>query len=265
MLGAIAGDIAGSRFEGGPAPAVGFQLFHPDCRFTDDTVCTLAVAAAWLDGVDYDTSLRRFVRRHPDRGYGGLFRRWALADDAPAYGSWGNGAPMRTAAIGWLAADAAEAEREAAAQAAVSHDHPDAMAAAAATAIAVHLARRAVPAAHIATRLEDAFGYHLTPDAALTGGFDISAEGTVQPALAVALHAEDWETAVRSAIGRGGDTDTLACIAGGVAEAIHGLPGEVAATARAQLTADLRAVLDRFHAALAGGAANPPAPPPRGR
>jgi ADP-ribosylglycohydrolase len=265
MLGAIAGDIVGSRFEGAPAPAYGFDLFHPDCRFTDDTVCTLAVAAARLDGADYATTLRRFVRRHPERGYGAMFRRWALTDGAPAYGSWGNGAPMRTAAVGWLAADAAEARREAAAQAAVSHDHPAAVAAAQATALAVHFARMTVPTARIAAQLEGEFGYDLAPRTALTTGFDISAKGTVQPALAAALHAEDWETAVRTAVSLGGDTDTLACIAGGVAEVIHGLPPAVAAAARNHLSDDLAAVLDRFTAALARATAVAQAPPADGR
>lgn len=256
MLGAIAGDVVGSRFEGGAAPPPGFDLRHPDARFTDDTVCTLAIAAARLDGTPYATSLRTFVRRHPHRGYGALFRRWAFTDDAPAYGSWGNGAPMRTAALGWLAATAAEARREAVAQAAVTHDHPDAVAAAEATSWAIFLARHGTPASRIAAELEGAFGYGLEPGVALAGdGFDVSARGTVQPALAAALHAEDWETAVRTVVGLGGDTDTLACIAGGVAEAIHGVPEAIAAAARAQLTADLRAVLARFEAVVGDRAA----------
>ena len=250
MLGAIAGDIVGSRFEGAGAPPHGFALFDPACRFTDDTVCSLAVAAARLDDGDYAATLRAFVRRHPHRGYGQMFERWARVDAAPAYGSWGNGAPMRTAAVGWLAADAADARREAAAQAAVTHDHPDAVAAAEATALAVFLARSTLPTARIAAKLEGEFGYDLAPRTALTTGFDISARGTVQPALAAALHADSWETAVRTAVSLGGDTDTLACIAGGVAEVVHGLPVEIAATARRHLTPDLAAVLDRFTAAL---------------
>lgn len=255
MLGAIAGDIVGSRFEGGAAPPVGFALFGDGCRFTDDTVCSLAIAAAHLDGVDYATALRRFVRRHPRRGYGAMFARWAQADDAPAYGSWGNGAPMRTGAIGWLAGDTDEVMREAAAQAAVTHDHPDAVAAAQATALAIFLARHAVPTTLIAGRLEGTFGYRLAPGAALgPDGFDISAKGTAQRALATALHADGWETAVRTAVGLGGDTDTLACIAGGVAEVIHGLPLAVAATARAYLSDDLKAVLDDFTTRLHGEA-----------
>jgi ADP-ribosyl-[dinitrogen reductase] hydrolase len=231
MLGAIAGDIIGSRFEGHAGPAPDFTLFHPACRFTDDSVCTLAVADALLGDRDFAAGLRRFVRRHPRRGYGGMFLDWALADTAPAYGSWGNGAPMRVAAVGWLARD------EAAAQA---------------VALAILLARSGVPSEALRRRLALDFGYDLAPDCALArGGFDVSSAGTVPPALVAALAADDWEGAVRTAVCLGGDTDTLACIAGAVAEAVHGLPGAIADTARDYLSDDLRAVLARFEAALA--------------
>lgn len=250
MLGAIAGDIVGSRFEGHAGPPRDFTLFHPACRFTDDTVCTLAVADALLGGRDFAATLRDFVRRHPERGYGGLFLEWAFADDAPAYGSWGNGAPMRVAAVGWLARDEAEALELAAAQAAVSHDHLDAVAAAQAIALAIFLIRQGVAPAIVRERIIDRFDYDLRPGIALArGGFDVSAAGTVPPALAAALGADDWEGAVRTVVSLGGDTDTLACIAGAVAEAIHGLPGDVAEAARGRLTADLLAVLERFEAA----------------
>ena len=251
MLGSIAGDIIGSRFEGRPGPPHHFTLFHPACRFTDDTVCGLAVADALLGSHDFAASLRTFVRRHPQRGYGGMFLDWAFAEDAPAYGSWGNGAPMRVAAVGWLARDAAEALDLAAAQAAVSHDHPDAIAAAQAVALAILLARSGVPLENVHRRLVEGFGYDLAPQRALNvGGYDVSAAGTVPPALAAALSADSWESAVRTAVCLGGDTDTLACIAGAVAEALHGLPPEISETARNYLTEDLREVLTRFEAAV---------------
>lgn len=252
MLGAIAGDIIGSRFEGHPGPPRGFELFHPACRFTDDSVCTLAVAEALLSGCDFAASLRCFVRRHPERGYGGLFLRWALADDAPAYGSWGNGAPMRAAAVGWLAGTETEARESAAAQARVSHDHPDAVAAAQAVALVILLARNGLPRLALRRRIGDDFGYDLDPGRTLArGGFDVSAAGTVPPALAAALEADDWENAVRRAVSLGGDTDTLACIAGAVAEAVHGLPDAIAEAARSYLTPDLRDVLTRFESTVA--------------
>jgi ADP-ribosyl-[dinitrogen reductase] hydrolase len=250
-LGAVAGDIVGSRFEGHPKPPSDFLLFDPECRFTDDTVCSLAIADALLGGRDFAASLRMFVRRHPARGYGGLFLDWALADDAPAYGSWGNGAPMRVAAVGWLARDQDEALRLAETQAAVSHNHPDAIAAAQAVALAIFLTRNKCPPGIVRRRLVEEFGYDLTPERALVSGrFDVSAAGTVQPALAAALESRDWESAVRTVVCLGGDTDTLACIAGGVAEAIHGLPPEIAEAARTYLTADLRSVLERFEATV---------------
>lgn len=253
MLGAIAGDIIGSRFEGHPAPPAGFTLFHERCRFTDDTVCSVAIAAALLDDRDFAGELRRFVRRHPDAGYGGMFKTWAMRDAAPAYGSWGNGAPMRVTPVGWLGTSEPEVLDLAAAQAAVSHDHPAAIAAAQAVALAIFLLRRGVAAVDVAARLTGDFGYDLSPERALAqSGFDISAAGTVPPALAAAFSATDYEAAVRTAVYRGGDTDTTACITGGVAEVLHGLPDAIAQAARSRLTPDLTAVLDRFGTAVNG-------------
>lgn len=258
MLGALAGDIIGSRFEGGPAPMRGFDLFHADCRFTDDSVCSLAVADAMLGDRDFAASLRRFARRYPDVGYGPMFLKWALADDLPGYGSWGNGAPMRTAAIGWLVDGERQALALAAAQAEVSHNHPDAVAAAQAVTLAILLARGGKTAEKIRARLTRTFGYELIADLAFAGGgFDVSARGTVQAALTAALDAPDWTRAVRKAVDLGGDTDTVACITGAVAEALHRVPEAVAAQTRTYLTPDLRDVLDRFETARAKGRAAP--------
>lgn len=251
MLGAIAGDIIGSRFEGDIGPARDFALFGGGCGFTDDSVCTLAIADALLGGCDFAATLRAFVRRHPDRGYGEMFLNWAMADGAVAYGSWGNGAPMRVAAVGWLARDEAETLERAAAQAVVSHDHPDAVAAAQAVALAVLFARSGMSRPEIQREIVERFGYDLAPDhVPVPGRFDFSAAGTVPPALAAALTARDWEDAVRTAVCLGGDTDTLACIAGAVAESLYGIPHHVAAAARNYLTEDLQAVLVRFELAV---------------
>ena len=105
MLGAIAGDIIGSIYEAAPIKKKDFPLFGPAATFTDDTVCTVAIADALLSGGDFARYLRAWVRRHPGRGYGGMFLRWANTPDMPAYGSWGNGAAMRVSPIAWLAAD----------------------------------------------------------------------------------------------------------------------------------------------------------------
>lgn len=247
MIGAIAGDIIGSRFEGHPAPPSDFELFHRHCRFTDDTVCSLAVAEALMTGSEFAPTLRAFVRRHPDAGYGGMFIRWAMKDDAPAYGSWGNGAPMRVAAVGWLAASEAEADDWAAAQSVASHDHPDAIKAAQAIARSILALRQGIGPTEVRAGITRDFGYDLREETALKqGGFDVSAAGTVPPALVTAFESRNWEDAVRNAVYLGGDTDTLACIAGAVAEAIHGVPRPISESARAHLTSDLLEVLNRF-------------------
>lgn len=250
MLGAIAGDIIGSRFEGCHPPSADFHLFDAGCRFTDDTVCTLAIAEALLEGGDFAASLRAFVRRHPRRGYGGMFLKWAFTDDAPAYGSWGNGAPMRTAAIGWLCGGETEVLRRAAEQAQVSHDHPDAVAGSQAVALSILLLRTGTPRPTVRSRIAEQFGYDLDPATALQPrGFDVSAKGTVPPALTAALSADGWEQAVRTVISLGGDTDTLGCICGAVAEAAHGVPDDIAEAAGACLTQDLLDVLHRASSA----------------
>lgn len=247
MIGAIAGDIVGSRFDARPAPAPGFGLFAPACRFTAVTVCSLAIAEALLEDGDFAATLKTFVRRHPGRGYGGTFRQWALSDRRTGHRSWGSGAPMRVAAVGWLATDNAQAADQAAAQARVSHDHPDAVAGAQAVARAILALRGGRDVAKLRTELQDAFGYRLTPqDAGQAPGADISTAGMVPPALSIALGSDSWEDAVRAAISLGGDTATRASIAGAVAEARHGVPADAAARARACLTDDLRATLGRF-------------------
>jgi ADP-ribosyl-[dinitrogen reductase] hydrolase len=192
---------------------------------------------------DFAASLRSFVRRHPHRGYGGMFIDWVLSDDAPAYGSWGNGAPMRVAAVGWLASTETEVLDLAAVQAAVSHGHPDAIAAAQAVALSIFPLRKNVAPRAVRERLTGEFHYDLSPERALSrgGGFDVSAAGTVPPAFAAAFEFRDWERAVRTAIGLGGD----------VAEALHGLPDDVAKRARAYLTDDLRRVVARFEQSVA--------------
>jgi len=156
------------------------------------------------------------------------------------------------AAVGWLASTEAEALSLAAAQAAVSHDHPDAGAAAQAVALGILLLRQGLSVGHVRERLTRDFGYDLRPERALSrGGFDVSAAGTVPPALTAAFESKDWQGAVRTAVCLGGDADTLACIAGAVAEAIHGVPAEIADRACSHLTKDLRYILDRFDAHLA--------------
>ncbi len=259
MLGAIAGDIVGSIYEAAPIKRKDFVLFGPGCRFTDDTVLSVAVADCLLNDGDFAGSLRAYARAHPRRGYGAMFLRWALSDDMPAYGSWGNGAAMRVSPVGFAARDERQALELAARSAAVSHDHPDAVAGAQAVALAIFLARRGRDGQAIRSEIAGRFGYDLSEGVAEIRAryrFDVSCAGTVPPAVVSAVEAVDVEDALRNAVSLGGDSDTLACIAGGLAEALHGLPQAMADTARSYLSPDLEAVVDRFYARFMA----PPAP-----
>jgi ADP-ribosylglycohydrolase len=256
MLGAIAGDIIGSIYEARPIKTKTFPLFGPGVTFTDDTVCTVAIADALLSGGDPAASLRAYVRRYPGRGYGAMFMRWAQTPDMPAYGSWGNGAAMRVSAVAYLAADDAEALALAARTAAHSHDHPDAIAGAQATVLAMRLARHGEAPDALRRQIETRFGYDLGPsvDQIRTWyAFDVSCKGTVPPAIICALEAVDYEDAIRNAVSLGGDSDTLACITGGMAELLHGLPAAIAEQARRCLDDDLRSVLERFDERIGRG------------
>jgi ADP-ribosylglycohydrolase len=258
MIGAIAGDIIGSRFEGSRARERDFTLFHQSCRFTDDTVCTLAVARALLGDMDFARHLRSLGRIYPHAGYGGMFRRWLQSDDAPPYGSWGNGAPMRVAAVGWLATTIEDVDMLAEAQAAVSHNHPDAIAASRAVARAIFLLSRGEPTESLRSRLELDFDYDLSSKAMLARPkFDITAKGTAQTAITIALGSESFEDTIRDAALLGGDTDTLACIAGAIAESIHGVPRDLANAARQRLTPDLLAIVEHFDAAMSSRSNEP--------
>lgn len=250
MLGAIAGDIIGAPYEARPIKRKDFPLFAPHATFTDDSVCTVAIAEALMTDADFAAALRRWVHRHPHRGYGGLFLTWALTPGAPPYGSWGNGSAMRVSAIAYVATSDDEALELAAAASAISHDHPDAVAGAQAVVLAMRLALAGAVPAEIREAVTARFGYDLSAmvDEIRPGyGFDVSARGTVPPAIVCALEATDYEDAVRNAVSLGGDADTLAAIAGGLAEALFGVPDDIAAEARARLTPDLLAIVDEFY------------------
>ena len=251
MLGGIVGDVVGSRFErrGRRIRRKTFAFFHPSCRFTDDTVCTCAVAEWLLDGGDLAARLRAWVARHPDRGYGALFRRWAADASMGPYGSWGNGAPMRVGPVGWAAPDEETALRLARASSVITHDHPEAVRAAQAVAFAIFHARQGKCAGWLRRALGEGFGYDLSQplrEIRRSHRFDVSARGTTPAALVSALEAVDFEDAVRNAVSLGGDSDTLACIAGSLAEALFGLPEWIREGVRPYLTADVCELVERF-------------------
>jgi ADP-ribosylglycohydrolase len=250
MLGAIAGDVIGSVYEGHPIKSTDFPLFSPHCTFTDDTVLTIAVAHAILHGVDYGTAIKSFGRRYPHAGYGGSFRQWLFAPDSRPYNSWGNGSAMRVSPVGW-AFDTAEAVlAEAARTAVVTHNHPEGIKGAQATALAVFLARQGASKAAMRAEISARFGYNLNRSLAdIRPGyrFDISCQGSVPESISAFLEADGVEAAMRNAISLGGDADTMACIAGGIAHAFYGtVPAEITAVVRPKLPAEFLAVIDAF-------------------
>ena len=252
MWGAIAGDIVGSVYEGRGRKIKhkGFEpLFAERARFTDDTVHSVAVMEALLDERDMGETLHRYTRAYPGRGYGGWMRRWAAKDTPEPYGSYGNGSAMRASACGWWARTADEAEALALASAEPTHGHPEGIRGAKAVALAVFLARKERDPDRIRWEVERRTGYELgrTVDEIRPGyRFDVTCQGSVPEALICALESTSYEDAVRNAVSLGGDSDTLAAIAGSVAEALWGMPHEIEEECKRKLDEKLAETAERF-------------------
>lgn len=253
MLGTIVGDIIGSVYEFKNLRRKDFEpLFHPEARFTDDTICTVAIADALTRGTDPKTTLIEWCRRYAENGgWGKRFAEWFMDDNPKPYGSWGNGAAMRISPVGLLAKSEEEAIAWSDAATAITHNHPDGIASARAVALAIFWARHKINAQTIAARLTERFGYDLnsTPDTIRpTYKRTESAAGSVPQAIVCALQSTSYEDAIRNAISIGGDSDTIAAITGAIAEALHGLPQEIAKQGWAILTPEIRHVLQQLYA-----------------
>ncbi len=256
MLGAIAGDVIGSVYERFPVRSTEFPLFPRRARFTDDTVLTVATAQAILQGGDYREAYRSWGRRYPAAGYGPGFKRWLKQDDPPQLGSMGNGSAMRVSPVGLAFDSEDEVLREAERSAIVSHDHPEGIKGAQAVALAVYLARAGVAKGDIRREITDRFGYDLgrtiaeiRPTYRIGVRMDMTCAGSVPEAILAFLDGESFEDAVRLAVSLAGDSDTQACIAGGIAEAFHGgVPDPIIQEARVRLPSEMLAVVDAFAA-----------------
>ncbi|MBD2301793.1 ADP-ribosylglycohydrolase family protein [Nostoc sp. FACHB-87] len=256
MLGAIAGDIIGSVYEVNNIKTKDFPLFDRQCRFTDDTVLTVAVAEMILDGADsldssqYIEQFKSYFRRYPYAGYGSTFRSWANSNDSQPYNSWGNGSAMRVSPIGFALHDLDTVLEAAKSCAAVTHNHPEGIKGAQATAAAIFLARTGADKPAIKAYLQTTFDYDLeiTLDEIRPNyKFDVSCQGSVPQAIIAFLESTDYEDAIRNAISLGGDSDTIACIAGGIAQAYyHGLPPAIADQALSHLNDHLYTITQRF-------------------
>lgn len=256
MIGAIIGDIAGSRFEWRNHKSKEFELFAGNCCFTDDSVMSLAVAQAILDcQADTDAlraaAIRRmqeFGRRHIHAGYGGRFVEWIMETEPAPYNSWGNGAAMRVSACGFAANSLQEAAAMSEAVTAVTHNHPEGLKGAQSVAAAVYLAKSGKSKKEIKAHITaHYYNIDFTLDEIRDSyAFDVSCQGSVPQALEAFFESADFEDAIRGAVSIGGDSDTIAAIAGGIAEAYYGVPDTLREKATWYLTEDLKQTLKAF-------------------
>ncbi len=250
MLGAIAGDIIGSVHEFAQKKTMDFPLFVEGSRFTDDSVLTIAVADCLLSGSSYVDKFHEYTRAYPNRCYGSGFWHWVESGSRKPYNSWGNGSAMRVSPVGFAFPNLEDVLREAKRSAEVTHNHPEGIRGAQATAAAIFLGRQGESKPRIRKFIEDRFGYDLNRSVESirpTYSFNESCQETVPEAIIAFLDSADYEEAIRLAISLGGDADTLACIAGGIAEAFYGsVPERIAKPAMALLDENLRATAFRF-------------------
>ena len=260
MYGAVLGDIIGSPYEfDRGAKTKDFELFCPVSRFTDDTVMTVAGADALLR-VSKDaeenavceaviSSMQHWGRKYPHAGYGGKFCHWLMENEPKPYGSFGNGSAMRVSSVGWLY-DSIERTREVARWTAeVTHNHVEGIKGAEATASAIFLARKGESKSTIKRYIEDELGYNLSRTLAEirpSYHMDVTCQGSVPEAIIAFMESKDFEDAVRNAVSLGGDTDTVACIAGSIAEAYYGLTPAQEKECLNRIPEEMKDVLCRF-------------------
>ncbi len=256
MLGALIGDIAGSPYEWSNCKSKDFPLLEPRCRMTDDSVMTAAVASAVLMGdlenldafrQNVIAEMRRLGNQFPGLGYGPRFERWLKAEDPQPYHSLGNGSAMRVSPVAWAAESLSQCLALAKASAEVTHDHPDGIAGACCVAGAVYLARTGADKEAIRDHVTRYYPLNFTLDEIREAyQFDVSCAGSVPQAMEAFLEAADFEDAIRGAVSIGGDSDTIACMAGAVAAAFYGIPRDIREAALPFLEGEVRNIFDRF-------------------
>ncbi len=224
IIGAVIGDVIGSVFERNNIKTTNFDLFNSKCDYTDDTVLTIAVAECILNNKNFAKTIWEYGRNYRGRGYGGSFRNWLQQDNLKPYGSFGNGSAMRASAVGF-AFDNIETVLDIAKQTAeVTHNHPEGIKGAQATATAIFLARKGKSKQEIKDYITSTFNYDLgftLDEIRPTYKFDVTCQGSVPQAIVAFLESSDFENAIRLAISIGGDSDTIACITGGIASAYY--------------------------------------------
>ena len=259
MLGAILGDMVGSPFEfdRNNHKSKDFPLLSEKSHFTDDTVMTVAVARGLMAGqgnaqktfAEVQHEMRRLGKAYPNASYGGMFGQWLYAEHPQPYGSFGNGSAMRVAATGWLFDTLDKTLEIAKVTAEVTHNHPEGVKGAQATAAAIFLARTGHSKPEIRQYVEQTFGYDLSRTCDEIRPYYCHVETcqqTVPEAIVAFLESTGFEDALRNAVSLGGDSDTLACITGGIAEAFYGMPSELQQETLKRLPEEMRAAYELF-------------------
>lgn len=224
MIGAIAGDIIGSMYELHSIKTTKFPLFKFGSIYTDDSITTIAIANAILSQTDYASNLKYFGRMFSNAGYGHNFYKWLFSESNDPYNSWGNGAAMRVSPIGFAFNDLNTVLQEAKKSALVTHNHLEGIKGAQVTAASVFMAKTNKSKQEIKDFIESEYKYDLSESVRslqATYKFDNSCQGTVPQAIICFLESKDFEDAIRLAISIGGDSDTIACICGGIAQAYY--------------------------------------------
>ena len=255
MYGAVFGDIIGSCYEWHNVRTEDFELFPRQARFTDDSVLTVAIADSILN-MDlksprkcYAQHIKAYYSRYPHAGFGQMFINWAESDSLYVQRSYGNGASMRVSAIGWAFEDEETIRKHVRESCHYTHHNNEPIKCAQAVALAVFYARKGVDKNEIRRRLENEFKLSFVPIADLRNGyqFDARSSYSVPPAIEAFLETDDYESCIRRAISLGGDSDTIAAIAGGIAEAYYReIPDYIVNKGKLILDSGLKRVLNQF-------------------
>jgi len=251
MIGAISGDIIGSVYEWNNIKTTEFSLLSDDIFFTDDTVLTIATADCILNKKDFAAIYRSYCLKYPGRGYGGSFLNWAESGSSLPYGSWGNGSAMRVSPIGFAFDEIEKVLEIAEKSAIVTHNHPEGIKGAKSVAAAVFLAKQGKSREEIKSFIEDEFRYDLSESIDSIRewySFDVSCQGSVPQAIRAFYESENFEDAIRKAISIGGDSDTIACITGGIAEAFYKvIPEKIKIAVFKVIDSDMKKIIYDFY------------------
>lgn len=250
IIGAIAGDIIGSVYEWNNVNNIDFPIFNAKCDFTDDSVLTLAVADSILNKKDFAKTIWDYARQYPNRGYGGHFASWIRNTDLKPYNSFGNGSAMRVSAVGFAYDHLSQVLEVAKQSAEVTHNHPEGIKGAQVIASAIFLARTGHTKKFIKDYISKTFNYNLEDTISSirpSYKFDETCQGSVPQAIIAFLESSDYENAIRLAISIGGDSDTIACITGGIASAFYkNIPQTIIDFVNAKLPQEFLELITKF-------------------